>query len=66
MSLKTFHIVFIIISTAFTLYFGAWSTHDYMNSGNTSSLLMAIGALVGFCVLVVYFRWFLRKLKTLS
>jgi uncharacterized membrane protein len=63
MSLKAFHIVFILISTAFTVYFGIWSLRDYLHNGATSSLLMSIGALVAFCLLVVYFRWFLRKLK---
>ena len=65
-SLKTFHIVFILIATIFTVYFGIWSAQDYMNSSNTGSLLMSIASVAGVIVLVVYFRWFLRKWKTLS
>ena len=66
MSLKAFHVVFIFVSTALTVGFGFWSIRDYLHSGNPASLAMAIGAFVGFVVLVWYARWFLRKLKHLS
>ena len=66
MSLKAFHVVFILVSTAFAAYFGIWAIRDYMRYDHTSSLLMSIGALVVLGFLIWYFRWFLRKLKNVS
>lgn len=66
MSLKAFHVVFIIVTTAFAGYFGVWAFEDYRNTGHVSSLLMSIGALVTLGLLFWYFRWFLRKLKNVS
>ena len=60
MSLKAFHIVFIALSTALALGFGAWClkvNHDtgYLALGVTS---FAMGG-----VLIVYGGWFLKKLR---
>ena len=63
MSLKTFHIFFIIVSTALALGFGVWATRDFAASGSWVSLSLGVGSFVGSVVLVVYGAWFLRKLK---
>lgn len=66
MSLKAFHVVFIIISTAFTIWFGIWGVRSYLHGGGSSHLAMAIGSLIASGLLVWYFRWFLKKLKNES
>ena len=66
MSLKAFHVVFIIVSTAFTVFFGIWGIRHYMHYGDNASLAMGIGAFIAGGLLYWYFRWFLRKLKDVS
>ena len=66
MSLKTFHIVFVAVSTMLALGFGAWAIRDYRAHGELASLVLGIGSLLGSVVLVGYGRWFLRKLKGVS
>ena len=66
MSLKAFHIVFVAASVALMLGLAGFSFGQYRESGSMLSLLwsgMAVGAAVG---LVVYGRYFLRKLKHIS
>lgn len=66
MSLKAFHVVFILVSTALTGFFGIWAMQDYRHYDHTGSLAMSIGAVVVLGFLFWYFRWFLRKLKNVS
>jgi Cu/Ag efflux pump CusA len=66
MSLKAFHVVFIVISLLLTLFFGIWGIQSYQHTGNGMHLGMAIGSLVGAVFLIWYFKWFLRKLKNES
>lgn len=66
MSLKAFHLVFVIVSTILTLGFGVWAIRDYQGGGDASSLVFGIGSFVGSVVLFWYARWFLRKLKNVS
>lgn len=66
MSLKAFHIFFIVVSTLLCLFFGAWGIWSFRHFGNAVDLWMAIGALAGVLVLAWYARWFLRKLKNVS
>lgn len=66
MSLKAFHVVFIIVSTLLTLFFGIWGILSYQHTGNVMHLGMALGSFVGAVLLIWYFRWFLRKLKNES
>lgn len=66
MSLKAFHIVFVVLSTIFTLGFGVWSFWSFSERGGTSLLLGGIGSIVGVGVLLVYGRWFLKKLENVS
>lgn len=63
MSLKTFHIIFVVCSCALCIGFGIWAVRDYQVSSASSSLIMAIGSFVAAAVLVVYGRWFLKKLQ---
>jgi hypothetical protein len=66
MSLKAFHVVFVIASTLCALGFGVWSLNDYSRTGNGGTLAMCISGFVAAGALVWYGFWFLRKLKGVS
>ena len=66
MSLKAFHIVFIVVSTLLCIGFGVWAIVEYRSHGGPDMLLAGVGSLSASLVLMVYGRWFLRKLKGVS
>ncbi len=66
MSLKAFHIFFIVVSTALTLVFGAWAIRDFAASGSGLNLALGLASLVGSIALVRYGVWFLRKMKNVG
>jgi len=67
MSLKTFHLVFIIISILLALGFAAWNLMNYYSpAGVTRDLGWGIGAAVTAVGLVVYEVYFLKKTKNVS
>jgi hypothetical protein len=66
MSLKAFHIAFIVASTALAVGLGVWATRDYAQSGNLAHLWLGVGSFVGSIGLSCYGVWFLRKLKHMS
>ena len=47
MSLKAFHLVFIILSILFLFVFGIWGVVNHGSSGKTVELVMGILSLVG-------------------
>jgi hypothetical protein len=66
MSLKAFHLIFIIAAIALAVGFGCWLVNTYFTDGGALNL---VGALVSFGVavgLVFYERYFLKKTKNLS
>ena len=66
MSLKAFHILFVVISTLGSLGFGGWGVWYYRVNGDRSALVCGIISLLVAVVLIWYGRWFLRKLKSVS
>lgn len=67
MSLKAFHLVFIVASILLALGFGVWSYVNYRAPhGNTSDLVIAIVSGVIALGLVGYEIYFLKKLKNVS
>ncbi len=66
MSLKAFHIVFVGISMLLCLGFGVWAIFEYRSAGDAAALICGIGSFVGCVALLIYGRWFLRKLKGVS
>ena len=66
MSLKAFHVFFVVVSVLCALGFGAWSVADYQRTGRASSLGFAGGGFAAAGVLTWYGFWFLRKLKNVS
>ena len=66
MSLKAFHIFFIIVSIALCVVVGVLAVGDYGRSGSVAYLALGVGSFIGSVLLAVYGVWFLRKLKGLS
>lgn len=66
MSLKAFHLFFVLICTVLSVGFGIWSARHYADSGEWGHLAMAVLSFAGGIVLVIYCRWFLRKLRNVS
>ena len=65
MSLKGFHIVFIIFSTLLALGVGAWCVWVDLVEGAPIYLAGAIASFICAVALVVYGAWFYRKMKRL-
>ena len=66
MSLKTFHLIFIIAAIALAVGFGIWLANNYFSDGGMMNL---IGALLSFAAavgLIFYERYFLKKTKKLT
>lgn len=63
MSLKAFHIVFVVASTILALFVGVWAIRNYRAGGDVTALVAGIGSLLGAVALIWYGRWFLKKLK---
>ena len=66
MSLKAFHVFFVIVSVLCALGFGAWSIADYARTGRGSVLTLGILGFAAAGALIFYGFWFLRKLKNVS
>ncbi|RMH23036.1 MAG: hypothetical protein D6696_01810 [Acidobacteria bacterium] len=67
MSLKAFHVVFVVVATLLMTGFGVWSLRHATGDGaGTSYLVMGGLALVAAIALVVYGVWFLKKTKGVS
>lgn len=65
MSLKGFHIVFIICSTLLALATGAWCVWVNLVAGAPVFLAGAIASFAAALALVIYGVWFYRKMKRL-
>lgn len=66
MSLKAFHVVFVAASVGLMLLLGGWCLGNYREGGGASQLGYAVLAFAAAGGLVVYGRYFLRKLKDIS
>jgi hypothetical protein len=67
MSLKAFHLIFITASTALALGCAVWGLKDFFSAdGRTGDLIFALGSLAAGVGLVLYERYFLKKLKKVS
>jgi type III secretory pathway component EscT len=67
MSLKAFHLVFIVASILMCAGTAAWSLMNYRApQGNQWDLALGIGSIVAALGLIVYERYFLKKFKNVS
>ena len=63
MSLKVFHILFVIVCVGLSLWVGVWGIRDYVHVRSVGALSLGIVFLVSGLVLVVYGRKAFEKLK---
>ncbi len=66
MSLKAFHIVFVTVSVLMAFGVAAWELQTFQVSGRTIDLALGAGFAVAGVTLLVYGRYFLKKLKNIS
>ncbi len=67
MSLKAFHLIFITAACALAFGCGIWGLKDYSSpDGRLFDLLFGLGSLAAGVGLIIYERYFLRKLKNVS
>jgi hypothetical protein len=67
MSLKAFHLLFITAASALAFGFGVWELRDYRSAeGHSLNLWLGLGSLATGVGLIVYGRYFLRKLKKIG
>ncbi len=65
MSLKAFHIIFIVSSTLLAISLGIWCIWVNLVEGSSIYLGGAIGSFAAAAALVIYGVWFYRKMKRL-
>jgi hypothetical protein len=66
MSLKAFHIVFIVFSILLAFGFGIWSIAQYAGAGRASDLVFGVVSLAAGVGLIFYGKYVLKKLKDIS
>jgi hypothetical protein len=66
MSLKAFHIVFVVFSTLLALGLGVWCIWVDLVEGAPVYLAGAIASFTTAVALIVYGIWFYRKMKRLG
>jgi hypothetical protein len=66
MSLKAFHVVFIAASVMLCLGFAGWSFGNYREMSSAKDLYWGVASVLAAVGLLVYGRYFLRKLKNIS
>jgi hypothetical protein len=66
MSLKAFHIVFVTATVLMAFGVAAWEVRAFVLLNRWSDLYLAIGAGLAGVGLLIYGRYFLKKLKNIS
>jgi hypothetical protein len=66
MSLKAFHLVFIIASIVLAFGFSIWLAVTFFKAGGVMNLIFAIASFGAGVGLIFYERYFLKKTKNLS
>jgi hypothetical protein len=66
MSLKAFHIVFVVASILLAFFSGGWLMHDYLATRQVAELVVGILSVLAGIGLIGYGKSILRKLKHIS
>jgi len=66
MSLKAFHVLFLIAAVLLTIGFGVYSILQFKNGSPMSYLFMGVGSSILGVGLIVYSSFILKKLKRYS
>ena len=66
MSLKSFHIIFIFISSLFAVFFGYWCYKEWtLYQDNIYLVYSAIGAIL--CTFLFFYgKWFLKEISEIN
>jgi DNA-binding transcriptional regulator of glucitol operon len=64
MSIKAFHLVFVISAIALCAFLAWWCIHDFRATGNLTNLAVGLGTVAFGALLVVYSFWFVRKIRS--
>lgn len=64
MSLKAFHVFFILAALSLLAFTAVWSGHRVAQGLDSGSLAIAIASCAAFAAGVPYLGWFLRKSRT--
>ena len=63
MSLKTFHVIFIVCSIILSVGFGYWAFMNFQNTQSLAYLFTMIGSILFAFGLVIYEMSFLKRIK---
>lgn len=63
LSLRSFHIFFIVVVVAASDLFAAWAIRDYATSHDMLSLSLGIITIIGSLGLMAYGIWFINKMN---
>lgn len=66
MSLKAFHVFFVLLATALCGLCAAWAAREYMNAQATGMLVFALLSALSGAGILIYGVWFVRRQKHLS
>ena len=67
MSLKAVHVIFVTAALLLTAFFGGWAWHEYASpQGTRAHLIYGLLSIIAFLGLIVYGKYFLKKLKHIS
>jgi hypothetical protein len=66
MSLKAFHIVFIVASILVAFGCGAWACWQYSQHGGVANLIFGAASIPAGIALIFYGKYVLKKLKDIS
>jgi heme A synthase len=65
MSLRTFHIIFVIVTVALSLWVAVWGVREYTQEQNMTGLTLAVIFFATAAGLIYYGKKVYRKLKEL-
>ena len=65
MSLRAFHIVFVVVTIVLSLYVALWGIREFSEERNVTALVLAVLFLFTAVGLVIYGKKTFRKLKEL-
>jgi ABC-type thiamin/hydroxymethylpyrimidine transport system permease subunit len=66
MSLKSFHIIFICISTLFSIFFGYWCYNEWSQIGGMQYLVYSSISVAFTIAMLIYGKWFLKEISELN
>ncbi len=66
MSLKSFHIIFLIVSSLFSIFFGYWCFLEWTLSNDIIYLFYSLIGIALCLGLYFYFKWFLKEISKIN